>query len=723
MTEPVRFIPLATLDAQANLGAFIELVRTRFTLLRANNRFEDFGWSVEGLVHKGGTHRFVYFTQAGVEPKNYYSNQKRVKGHPAEIPEDRLLRGPFCNFAKAMLAYLHAWETSTALPDRLGALRHLETALHELNGTTCPTAATPEVLNLACRYAAEAVCSTSAYARGKQLEMIYRYMVELGLLAVPTDWVCPLKSPERVRNRVGERFDAERQKKLPSPQALEALGAIFSSDSNDPREIFASSACALMLCDPDRSVEVLFAPQDILAPDWTDPKTGEIGSGLRWYPAKGAAPMIKTVIPSMRDIAARAVARLRQLSAPARALARWYEQQPDRLYLPPQLEYLRGQKRLDQDEIHAVLFGGDMVTLRSVDQGKVRRWLDSMGVPRVSPRGGVRCGTSVDFADLERGVLSKLPEGFPIMDPKTGMRYSEALCLAREGEFNSNAASPSQCCFDRIRYQVLRAALQSHGAHKSIFEKRGIRDEHGKFLYLRTHMLRHYLNTLVRQSGLLTEDEIAQWSGRKKVSQNAVYNHQSDRDVIAKLRDAVGDPSKSLGPFAKIDDRIFIRRDEFASIKVITAHTTEFGYCVHDYAQSPCQVHQDCIHCNEQVCVKGDARAEENLRKTQAELTQLQVDARAAFSGEVIGAAEWFAYHSKTLELVNQLVAILDDPEVPQGAVIQPSGVVPPSRLAMAEELRRPLIKSVSQRVVSLDDACALLTNASGLAQESIDGR
>jgi hypothetical protein len=619
-----------------------------------------------------------------------------------------------------LLAYLHGWESTVSLPGRVSAFRFLEGAIYELNGLTCPTFTTPEVMNRALALATEVLGESAAYDIGKQLEMFYRYMVDLGLVAVPSEWLSQARPPRQKRNRVGKQFDEERQKKLPSPLALEAIADIFCSDSSDPRDIFVSSTCALMLCDPDRSVEVLFAPLDILAPDWTDPDTGEVGMGLRWYPAKDAAPTIKTVIPSMREIAIRAVDRLRQLSAPARALALWYEEHPDRIYLPRHLESLREKSLLNQDEIYAVLFGGSVRKLPGTDRSRVRNWLDSMGVHRVSKR-GFDAGTTVKFDDLERAVLARLPEGFPVMDAKTGMRYSEALCLARVGEFDSKAVYPSQCCFDRIKYSVLKSGLQSSGINRSIFEQRGCRDENGEFLFMTSHMLRHYLNTLVRQSGLLTEEEIAIWSGRMKVSQNSTYNHESDRDVIAKLRDALGDASKSVGPFANIDNRMFIRRDEFATLKIITAHTTEFGYCIHDYSQLPCQVHQDCIHCNEEVCVKGDLRAEENLRKTKVELTRLEEEARAAFSDEVLGSAEWYAYQSKTLERVTQLVAILDDPQVPEGAVIQLNGVVPPSRIAMADEARGLQIKPVSKTIVSLEDVHAMLKYRNHQATEKID--
>lgn len=716
MADPIRFTPQATLDANDNLEKFVELVKTHLTLLRPCNRFEDNAWNIEGLGQRGGSQKFLYFTQAGIIPKQHYPNGKRGKCSPAEIPKQSLLRKPFLNFAKAILAYLHLWENGTNLPSRIASLRHLEAALQEINGSTCPTALTPEVLNRACIRAAEIVSPDTAYDRGKQLEMIYRYMVNLGLVTVPDEWVCPLKSPQQMRNRVGMQFDAERQKKLPNPQVLEALATIFNSDSRDSRDIFATSVCALMLCDPDRSVEVLYSPKDILTPDWIDPETGEIGTGLRWHPAKGSAPMIKTVIPSMREVAIRAIDRLLKLSEPARVLAKWYEQNPDRIYLPPNLEYLREHERLTQDEIYAILFAGQVVELSDIDRNRVRAWIKLLEVPHISIK-GVTDGKPVTFADLERGVLRRLPAGFPVMDPKTGMRYSDALCIARIGEFDPRSKA-SNCCFDRINYSLLSRCLKSNGHVISILERWGFRDENGEFLFLNTHMLRHYLNTLVRQSGKLTEEEIAEWSGRKRVNQNATYNHQSDRDVIAKLRNAVGDPSKSVGPFTNIDNRVFIRREEFASIKVITAHTSEYGHCLHDYAQSHCQVHQDCMNCNEQVCIKGDARAEENLRKTQTELIRLQKDAREAFSEDILGAADWFKYQTKTLERVNQLLAIIDDPEIPQGAVIQLSGVLPPSRLAMAEKSRQLLIKPISQTIASLDEVRALLKDSNNYTQE-----
>lgn len=705
MVEPIRFVSQATVGSRARLNVFVDFVKKNYKPLLDSNNFDGGAWSVEGLVGRVQNRSFVYFSQLGISP-NDHQGGTQVSGVPAKIPEELLLREPFLSFAKSLLAYMHCWKKTVCLGGRVIAFRYLEASLYELNGTTCPTATTPEVLNRACRLAADMVSISTSYNIGKQLEIIYRYMVGLELVAFPSDWVNPLPHSQSDRIRVGKQFDEERKKKLPSPLVLESLASIFNSNNNDPREIFTTSVCALLLCSPDRSVEVLQAPLDVIAPDWTDPETGEVGTALRWFPAKGGRPMTKTVIPSMREIAIRAVDRLRQLGAPARELARWYEQNPNRMFLPPHLEYLREREQLHLNEVFAILFGGKVCKVTKDERVSVRSWLIVRAVP-LQKKGVL----TVTYKDLEQAVLAELPKGFPVMDPVTGVRYSEALCVVRAGEFDIRKKSPTQCCFNRVKYIQLYSFLKSKGNAQSIFERRGLRDENGDFLFLTSHMLRHYLNTLIRQSGKLTEEEIAQWSGRKSINQNATYNHQSDRDVISKLRGAVGDPSKSIGPFANIDNRIFLRRDEFASVKIITAHTTEFGYCVHDYAQSPCQMHQDCMHCDEQVCIKGDVRAEENLRKTRVELLKLQEDAYAAFTEDVLGAAEWFAYQRKTLERVDQLIAILDNPEVPSGAVIQLSGVVPPSRLVMAEKTRNLQIKPISNTIKSIDDVHGLLND------------
>jgi len=193
--------------------------------------------------------------------------------------------------------------------------------------------------------------------------------------------------------------------------------------------------------------------------------------------------------------------------------------------------------------------------------------------------------------------------------------------------------------------------------------------------------------------------DIAKWSGRVNVEQNKVYDHQSDRDILALVRGVVGDEQHMFGPLAKAHKAALIPRDEFARLKVPTAHTTEFGYCIHDFTMLPCQIHRDCINCDEQVCIKGDQVREANIRRHREETRTLLADAQAADAEKYAGANRWVEHQQITLARLDQLCSILDDPSVPAGSVIQPSGVIPASRLRQAAAQRDRLQASTESAV------------------------
>lgn len=695
MADIIAFVPRATHDAQTNLHDFIKLCRTHLKPFGRDIDFEEDVWDITSLTGKSQRYNsHLCFTRHGI----------RVRGRRGKSPvvgTETLLYEPFRFFAKSLISYMHGMRPTTNIKVRFEAFRYLEAALHELTGSACPTATTPQVLNRACAL----MMNTAAYDTSKQLELIFRFMVQLGIVTAPSSWRPPIRPPQIRRNRIGKEFDEERSKKLPEPAALEALAQIFTSSSSDSREIAVSSICALMLCSPDRITEALHLPYDCLIPDWKDPDTGELGTGLRWFPLKGATPMIKTIIPSMRDIAKRAIAQLRRVSEPARIVARWYEANPDTLYLPAHLEYLRSKDQLLMKELGLILYDGECSKERAC------KWAKANNLPLIGGVSG-RPRYYVPFQAVEKAVLALLPRSFPIMDPETGMHFSEALCIAHPGEFDSRGVA-LQCGVMAINYPAVRTALKGAKSQKSIFAERGFTDADVRPLFISTHMLRHYLNTLVRQGGKLTEEDIAKWSGRKDVGQNKVYNHVSDKDMLAHIRKAVGDPALSVGPLSNIDKRIFISRDKFAELKIVTAHTNGLGYCIHDFTMLPCQIYGDCINCNEQVCIKGDAAAEANLRQMQLETHTLLEKAKAAMDEDEYGANEWVRHQSLTLERLDQLIAILDNAAVPAGSVIQLSGVVPASRLTQAAEQRLALTgaESISQTIRSIDDVRDLLAN------------
>lgn len=672
MNNVILFQPKSQHDANANLVDFIEFAKG-LKPLGVDQPFASNVWSAgKAMNFRDGSKEsgLAFFRLIDVDGKL----QKELQSNGCFS----FMEEPFLSFAKAMICYKYALAPSSGIKHSAYALRYLHIALLKTTGSLCPSGITTGVLDNCCQLLKETY--KTPYPLGLALQAIYAMMVESRLVSTPTVWKSFLPKPIDNR-RSGTEFDAARHKKLPNPAALDALAYIFNHPK-DNGDLAVTSICALMLCDPDRIVEVLTAPLDCIARERVE-VAGNAAKGLylRWWPAKKGDPMLKPVIPSMMDVARRAIGNLRKLGAPARELARWYENNRTKIYLPPHLEHLRSKQLLSKEDLNAILFDGK----RPIDTMTtwVKKNIPEYGTTLNNKK---RIGEPyIPFAKLEKVILARLPAGFPVLNPITGVKYSEALCMCRFAELTDKA--PFLCVLQPIRYDAVVKRLTGAKTMQTMFEKHGMTDEIGGFLYIKTHMFRHYL-TMVGKAGGLSDVESNKWRGSADASHLRTYSNISDRDVLANIRNAVALNKPELGPLANMDTRMFINRAEFANIRVISAHTTDLGHCLHDFATLPCQLHGDHINCNEHVVIKGEVEQEKNLRCLQAETCALLKKAKTAMSEDEYGASMWVDDHTKKLERINQIIHFLDDPNTPIGAVIQSSGIVPPSRLKQAMEGR-----------------------------------
>ncbi len=447
--------------------------------------------------------------------------------------------------------------------------------------------------------------------------------------------------------------------------------------ATEPPDVVITSIAAILCSAPDRVNEVLSLKADC---EVRQERPGlPTAYGLRYWPSKGADPMVKWVVPSMASIVADALQRLRRHTDDARHVAAWYETHPTSLFLLPHLEHLRGRADLTMAEVMEILFvepalGGDAWCLRN----------------KVPTHGRGRAKTAA-FEDVERAVVAMLPKGFPLLEPETGLRYSEALCVTRRNVFHGKRGS-YQCLIDAVDQGIVSTGLGNRSKHgfPSVFDRLGLYEADGSPVVIRSHQFRHYLNTLAHAGGM-SELDIAKWSGRVDVRQNSVYNHVSDRDVQARIKELKGDNAESFTQLVAQTRVNLIPRAKFAELNIQAAHTTDLGFCAHDFAMSPCQLHMDCVNCNEQVCIKGDDFGEANARARQAETTALLHESRAADADGFYGASRWVRHQQLTLERLTQLVGILDDPRIPRGAVIRLAHIRPASRLQQAAEARKAL--------------------------------
>lgn len=656
MPEVLHFTPPSERNARENLAAFVSLCSENLVTLGSRISFTDNIWDISDVVSLRSRNcrvRIVFSDWATADSRSPVS-----------------MREPFLSFAKSYVSYQQGLRPTKGVAQRVAALRALESALIDLGHGAEPTACSPEVLNRAAQVISGRFSHAVACTTATQLEMVAEFMGRMRLVRAPFRWRSPIARPLK-GTRVGVQFDELRRSKLPSAAALETLPKIFRL-AVEPADVLVSSIAAILCSAPDRINEVLALSVDCEILQRLPGAENE-ALGLRWFPSKGAKPMIKWVVGSMADVVKEAIGNIRRVTEDARAVARWYEDNPQQIYLAAAQESLRLKPTLSMFELAEVLFR------EPVALSVPFNWCLTYKVPATKHRGRLR----VAFADVERAVVAMIPRGFPVIDGVSGLKYSDALCLTLRNALHAKRAT-YRCAIRPINTTDIgrRLAKQApHGA-ESIFDRFGFNETDGSPIHVTTHQFRHYLNTLAQMGGL-SQIDVARWSGRVDVRQNATYDHTSDRDVCAMIEDLKGH-SQALTARPKLDSETKpIARSAFEELNVGSAHTTDFGYCVHDFTMTPCQLHSDCLNCEEHVCIKGDGVRETALRRQRHETQLLLDEARIAVHAGDSGACRWVKHQERTLQQLDRLCAILDDPTVAVGAIIGP----PASTVSLSSSL------------------------------------
>lgn len=643
MAELLLFQPKAELDAFENLQGFIDSCRTELTIFGADLPFDENVWDITNSInlkgHGNKRHRLIF------------SSLETVNDNlPLSMTE------PFLSFAKAYMRYMQGFRPIVGYASRLTALRALEGSLRKSYGNSDPARADMLTFNQAAQMINDKYSASAAYRMGGQLEMLADFLSNNKLTTVSIRWRNFIKRPSDAI-RVGKEFDDRRKDKMPSQAALDALPEVYLK-AVEPVDVIVCSVTAILCASPDRISELLSLPLECELRQKTG-KTGIDAYGLRWWPAKGADPMVKWIVPSMVSVVQEAIAKIRKVTEESRRIAKWYEDNPTRIYLVTECEHLRKHEWLTMSELGSILGLSDRTS--PIEWCKTHH-LEGLKVSGI---------IYILFSDVEKAVIRMLPKNFPLMDKKTGLKYSESLFVVRRNELGAQRCTYN-CMIESISINQINSSLGGRvsSGFASIFTKHGFVEADGSDIKITTHQFRHYLNTLA-QAGGLSQLDIAKWSGRKDIRQNAAYDHVTPGQMIQIIRDAVGGESVMFGPLAELSKKTLIPRDEFARLVVPTAHTTELGYCIHDYTMSPCQVHMDCINCTDLICVKGDLEKERRLRTQLDEAQSLMLQAEQANKEQYFGSDRWLDHHKNTVARLTELLSIMDDPKVPVGAIVQ----------------------------------------------------
>lgn len=623
MADILLFTPKHQLDAEANLRDFVAMCRHRLTVFGA-----DLDWDSDTWAGVGN------FTVIGA-PSRGFSDEQRL--NPGIIP-----------FAKSYVRYRQG-HNPTKLKSELKAIRCIEKALLLVKGKADITQTDVQVMDVAAQVARE--YKASAYQAGNSLVTLVEFLNESKIIPAPLTWKNPISKPKEI-NRTDAEGKKKRSEKMPDQRHLGFMAELFANNPQGSRDRFTTSIFALLMCAPSRISEVQDLPVNCLHRE-TDSK-GIERLGLRFYAGKGYGSDIKWIPTALKDIAIEAVHRLTELSEEGRKLATWYENHPDKFYRHENCPDVGEQDPLTNQQVCRAL------GLSEGRQAIYQYFKD------YAPYKGLKAkGAPLTLAFLNEFVRSELPAGWPWKNKERHITYSQSLCCFRLHEFHQSR-KPSPVLLWTPGKNTFTNDLNYIPGHESnIWRRHGYSNTDGTEISMTSHQLRHFLNTIA-QKGDLGQLDIAKWSGRANIHQNATYNHMTDDDYVALARQAgVG------GVLEKIRTHTPVTFSDLEAIGEGIAHVTEYGFCVHDFSMLPCQKHRDCLNCTEQVCIKGDDEKLGRLKK-QRDGIRLQLNkAQQASDDGVYGVDRWSQHQLQTLDRAEKLIQLLESPDLEDGAIIK----------------------------------------------------
>jgi hypothetical protein len=655
---PIEVLPSAAGRAAAeNLSEFVRRARNDITAFGRDLDFDAPVWNVTAAsVKRLSTcmNDRLYFTTAEG------GAQKSIKGR---IP----LSEPFGSFIKAVVRRRQEKRPKTASNHALviRAGRYLHDVLDKRGHDPCQLVA-------ADFHAAAARCRqretpASQYRIGLSLADIAETMNRHGIAKLPIDFKNPFSRVDD-GSRLGKEHERRRATKLPTEAALDALSRLANLVT-EPADVVRMRCIELLVCGGWRINEVLALPIDC---EVTEPAVQNGNPvldangrpieryGIRYFAEKGFGPGIKWIPTAMVDVAKRAVADIRRHTGSARDVAVWLEANPGRAFLPPEF------RSSDRDALVPLKDINRMLGMTAL--GAANNWAQTYGLRRIK----VNQTMHVQLRDLEEALLSEQPSvkatGIPL-------KLSEYLFLIHD-RFLRSDQHPNPCLIRVVSIGQIADFLGGRPGIRSVFERFGLAEPDGRPIKMTSHMLRHWLNTLMQQGGM-GQHEIARWSGRKDIGQNGAYDHVSAVELAEKARHLM-QAGRARGVLATMHEQLPpVDREKFRDAVFTTAHTTDLGMCANDWSLMPCPVHAGCGACSDAWIEKGNekqcARAETLLDEQRWLLARAEQEAHEG----AYGASNYVDHGRRMVEGLERIIAIHGDPSIPDGTLVQPNASMP----------------------------------------------
>ncbi|HJW25982.1 MAG TPA: hypothetical protein VJ576_13900 [Rhodocyclaceae bacterium] len=608
------------------------------------------------------------------------------------VPPERLLHPNFIDFAKAVLCHLESRNPSASERKQdLQSLRLVELALGEEGADGDPTRITLHTLNRALQLAFEKMYAQgTCYNIGKTLERLARLLHREGLTRnIVRTFASPLKA-NLLSTKLGAEADRLRKERLPDERAIKAIGALFSegfdlTDRNTNPDVFVTSCIAMLLSGAGSKRGGELFEMEIDAEHEETDHEGVLWYGWRWRSEKNEwnPNRMAWVHQLMEPYAREAFRRILTITEEPRRFAKYVEEQLELRAKNPNapLRFYRhsGCPDVPDDQALTTIEAAAALGSKSKTYEAANSVLRAKGL--LGRNGAYTLNT------LWTWVLDHLPKGFPyVLSAKNkNLKYSRLLFCMHPYQLKRNG-TPNPV-------GIWSPYLTILGSCFAFFDRHRANDEDGKPLKLKSHSIRHLIDTIAHDGTgheFLEAAFVNAAAGRAAAWQGRTYDHTRAEDKAEIARNATQEEDGSNAvfdlPVRSLDIEetqtthwtVRLRPRSCADINMhhrSATILTIWGGCEHDWLIKPCPHYRDCLNCKDHVCIKlmGKDNEErlERLRKVLVRIACQQTSAKEAIERGEIVPDDWLKDQSLRRQRVEELIFLLEDPNIPVGAEIR----------------------------------------------------
>ncbi len=449
------------------------------------------------------------------------------------------------------------------------------------------------------------------------------------------------------------------------------------------RDRVALCAVALLLCAPSRINELLCMSIDdhVTVEDYAQRTIGELNAVhsahqmllVTMKGSKGAEWSPKPVLNFMIDVFHYCISIIQYHGKRSRMLVEWYQRHPNTLYLPPDLEHLRGRAISRRNLERIIQLNGNLPD-EQVNQTAILYFKELADRQFKGPNPaftqkkgkgplGHRMIDYLTWADVEALLLNKVNAALDqcrrvtFLNPYQG-DLAKMLFLFDD---NKQPFLPGAANYQSLaRTLKLTEKQRTNRYPPTIFQILHITMPVGgkvKIAEIESHDPRRWLTTMALIHGeKLSDVLINKWANRCKLSQLKHYDLRTAEIMAAQaampevealkeltdlsngmatmetLEDQFGlqvaivtadDAGIAMTSMDAVAEAIENRPIAKSSRGIIIIYPQRFGVCFHQHHEKPCRNYSNdlsvsCLTCNEAAVTKGHFPTNEEIRRTSA---------------------------------------------------------------------------------------------------------